>query len=172
MLRRFERFADLDGRKLMDVYAESNRENAEEFFPDDDVQMGIGKVEEGFLDFLKNDFLPKPENTYWVLEENGVYLAALRLTELEDRLFYLEALETHPGFRQRGYAVRLLRAVIGELKKTGPFRICDCVGKRNTPSVKTHEKAGFSIVSENGYDYLQKESGGHHYGFEYRYTGK
>ena len=101
MLQRFERFEDIDGRKLMDLYAEGNRENAEEFFPDDDVQTGVGKVEREFLDFLKNDFMPKPENTCWVLEENGAYRSALRLTELDDRLFYLEALETHPGFRQR-----------------------------------------------------------------------
>ncbi len=172
MLLRFDRYADLDGRRLMDLYAEGNRENAEEFFPDDDMQTGIGKVEEEFLDFLKNDFMPKPENTYWVHEENGVYLSALRLTELDGRLFYLEALETHPDFRRKGYARKLLTEVIDALKAGGPFRICDCVGKRNTPSVGTHKKAGFRIVSEAGYDYLQKESGEHHYGFEYRYEGE
>ncbi len=169
MLLRFDSFAQLDARMLMDLYAEGNRENAEDFYPDDDPVIGIQKVEQEFLDFLKNDFLSKPENTYWVYTESGKYLSALRLTELDNRLFYLEALETHPDYRRKGYALKLLSEVTDTLKSDGPFSICDCVGKQNTASIETHIKAGFTIVSEAGYDYLQKESGEYHYGFAYRY---
>lgn len=172
MLLRIDGYEALDARKLMDLYAEGNRENAEEFFPEDDPLNGVRKVEEGFLDFLRDDFLPKPGNTYWVLEQDGVYCSALRLTELPERRFYLEALETHPDLRRKGFAAKLLSEVIDALKAGGPFCICDCVGKRNTASVAAHKKAGFAIVSEAGYDYLQHESGEHHYGFEYRYTGE
>lgn len=172
MLYRYDGFAQLDGRKLMDLYAEGNRENAEEFFPDEDPMIGVKKVEKDFLDFLKDEFLPKPENTYWVHAENGIYMSALRLTELPERRFYLEALETHPDYRRKGYAKKLLSEVIDTLKAGGPFCICDCVGKRNTASIKAHEAAGFRVVSENGYDYLQREAGAHHYGFEYRYEGE
>ena len=172
MLLRIDGYEALDARKLMDLYAEGNRENAEYFFPDDDPATGTAKVEAGFLDFLKNEFLPRPENTCWVLEQDGVYLSALRLTELPERRFYLEALETHPAYRRRGYAKQLLLCVVDALKAGGPLCICDCVGKRNTASVETHKSAGFAIVSEAGYDYLQNESGEHHYGFEYRYTGE
>ena len=169
MLHRFDSRTEPDGRKLMDLYAEGNRENAEEFYPDDERKIGIQKIEREFLAFLKDGFLPKPENTYWVLEKDGVYLSALRLTELPGRLFYLEALETHPDYRRNGYAVQLLHEVTDALKKGGPFRICDCVGKRNTASIGTHEKAGFSIVSEQGYDYLCGEASDRHYGLEYVY---
>ena len=169
MLRRLDRYSDIDKRKLMDLYAEGNRENAAEFYPDEDPKIGVEKVERECLAFLKDGFMPKPENSYWVLEQDGVYLSALRLTELPDRLFYLEALETHPDHRRNGHAVELLKKVTDALKKDGPFRICDCVGKRNTASVKAHEKAGFSIVSEQGYDYLSGEAGDRHYGLEYVY---
>lgn len=47
--------------------------------------------------------------------------------------------------------------------------LCDCVSKRNIPSLKTHEKCGFKIVSDNGYDYLEKESNEYCFGLEYRY---
>ena len=170
MLHRIDRYADLDARKLMDLYAEGNRENAEYFYPELDRKIGTKKVEEEFLAFLRDAFMPKPENTYWVLEEDGVWISALRLTELEGRLFYLEALETRADYRCRGYAVKLLHAVTETLKKDGSFRICDCVSKRNTASIRTHEKAGFQLVSEQGYDYLAKESDDKDYGFVYVYT--
>ena len=172
MLHRFDAFFEIDGKKLMELYDEGNRENAAYFYPESDPETGTEKVRNEFLDFLKNDFMPKPENTYWVWEENGVYLSALRLTELDGRLFYLEALETHADYRRRGYAARLLKEVMNALKKEGPYRICDCVGKRNTESIRTHEKAGFRIVSEQGYDYLAKEADDRHFGFEYLYMGE
>ena len=169
MLHRIDRFAELDGRKLMDLYAEGNRENAEYFYPDMDPDAGTQRVEREFLAFLRDEFLPQPENTYWVLEENGAYRSALRLTELSGRLFYLEALETHPDCRRQGYAVRLLREVTDALRAQGPFRICDCVSKRNIPSIEAHKKAGFQIVSEEGYDYLQGKADANDYVFAYTY---
>ena len=41
MLRKIESFGDLDGRKLMDVYAEGNEENAEYFHPDEPDRVTI-----------------------------------------------------------------------------------------------------------------------------------
>ena len=56
-----------------------------------------------------------------------------------------------------------------DMKKEGPFRLCDCVSKKNLPSLKTHEKCGFRIVSEEGYDYLLEETDDRDFGLEYRY---
>ena len=59
----------MDTRKLMDVYSESNYENADYFFPDEaDKEAAVQIVEAGFLDFLKNNFFKKAEAAYWVLE--------------------------------------------------------------------------------------------------------
>ena len=63
----------------------------------------------------------------------------------------------------------LLSAVVDAMKKEGPFRLCDCVSKKNIPSLKTHEKCGFRIVSEKGYDYLLEETDDRDFGLEYRY---
>ena len=170
MLLRISRFDDLDERKLMDIYSESNFENTDYFFPDmRDKKEAVRNVEEGFLGFLKDEFFSQSGSEYWVLESDGVWVSALRLSRIEKGLYYLEALETRPDCRRQGHAARLLDGVIDELKKAGPFRICDCISKRNTASIKTHEKCGFSIVSEAGYDYLLNESDDHDYGLEYRF---
>ena len=170
MLLKIEKYCDLNKRKLMDIYAESNFENTDYFFPDEsDKETAVRKVEESFLDFLKNEFFLQNEAAYWVLEENGVWYSALRTCKVLNGPYYLEALETRPDFRGKGYATQLLSNILDVLKKDGPFRICDCVSKKNTVSLRVHEKCGFQIVSENGYDYLQNEEDDHDFGLEYRY---
>ena len=172
MLLRMTGYGDLDARKLMDVYSESNLENTEYFYPGEkDKDLSVRKVEEGFLGFLREDFFRSPGASYWVLEEEGLWVSALRTCLAPSGVLYLEALETRPDRRGEGYGSRLLSEVLGALKEEGPFRLCDCVGKRNTASLRTHEKCGFRIVSEDGYDHLRGEADPRDYGLEYTYTG-
>ena len=172
MLIKITEYQKVDTKNLMDVYSESNYENTDYFFPDEpDKKVAVQKVEAGFLDFLKNDFFGKADATYWILEINGVYVSALRTCIIRRGLYYLEALETRPDYRRKGYGARLLSSVADSLKENGPFRLCCCVGKNNTASLKAHEKSGFQIVSEEGYDYLNGEADNHDFGLEYRYDG-
>lgn len=173
MLLKILKYCDLNERMLMDVYAESNFENTDYFFPDEEnKELAVQKVETGFLDFLKNEFFLQNEAAYWIFEENGVWYSALRTCKVPNGPYYLEALETRPDFRGEGYASLLLSNVLDALKENGPFRICDCVSKKNTASLKVHEKCGFQIVSEEGYDYLQNEADHHDFGLEYRYPAE
>ena len=173
MLHVFTAYAELDGPRLMAIYAESNRENTDCFFPDmTDKNLAVKKVEEGFLQFLRDDFFAGPGPAYYVLEGAGAWVSALRMNELEPGFYYLEALETRPDRRRQGDAARLLREVAEYLKTKGPFRICDCVDKENEPSVRTHLACGFRIVSQTGHDYLRGTDDPYDYGFEYRYDGR
>ena len=170
MLLRFDRFSDLDPRKLMDIYAEGNLENTDYFYPEiKDKAEAVRKVEADFLKYLERDFFHTPGPSLWVLEAEGRWVSALRLNELKPGFYYLEALETRPDCRRRGYSSRLLTEVIETLKKQGPFQICDCVGKRNNASLRTHRKCGFQIVSEDGYDYLSQETSVFVHGLAYTY---
>ena len=172
MLKEVTDYQDLDTRKLMDVYSESNYENTDYFFPDEpDKDAAVQKVEAGFLDFLKNDFFSRADGSYWILEINGIYVSALRTCTIQKGLYYLEALETRPDQRRKGYGAKLLSGVADSLKEHGPFRLCSCVSKKNIASLRTHEKSGFQIVSEEGYDYLTGEADDHDFGLEYRYCG-
>ena len=173
MLRRITEYRELDERKLMDVYAESNDENTDFFFPDEsNKDMAIQKVEAGFLYFLKNEFFGQAEATVWILEEDDAWISALRTCRIQNDIYYLEALETRPDQRKKGYGSLLLSGVRNVLNEGGPFRLCDCVSKKNTASLRTHEKCGFQIVAEKAYDYLHEETDDHAYGLEYHYMGK
>ena len=172
MILRIGEFDRLDRNRLMAVYAESNSENAEEFYPDEDRTLAVAKVEESFLGFLRDEFFAAPGSEYWILEEEGEWVSALRTSYLGDGLYYIEALETMPGYRRMGFAVKLLGGVIEELKKNGPFRICDCVNKGNEPSIRTHRRCGFRVASEAGSDRLRGDIRDWEYSFEYEYAGE
>ncbi len=173
MLIEITSYDSLDTRKLMDLYAESNIENADYFYPNmANKSAALALVEEGFLKFLKTDFFMRPNSTYYILEEEGTWVSALRLSLVEDHdcsRYYIEALETRPKSRHKGYASKLLKEVIETLKHKGSFILCDCISKHNGPSLKTHIKCGFQIASNEGFDYLQNEVDHHCYGMEYRF---
>lgn len=170
MLIKITANTDIAPKNLMAVYEESNTENTDYFYPDiTDKKLALQKVEADFLNYIETEFLSCTGNTYWVFEENGIWMSALRLYEVKEGLYYIEALETRPDYRRRGYAFRLLCGVIDELKKQGAFRLCDCVSKKNTASLKIHEKCGFAIVSDIGYDYLSGENDVRNFGMEYTY---
>ena len=170
MLLEIKNYSDINERKLMDIYEESNSENVEYFYSEEkDIAEGIRKVEAGFLDFLKNNFFNLDEATYWVLEEDGVWVSAARTCFIKPDIIYLEALETMPSKRNSGYGYKLLSKIIESLKTYGFLRLCDCVSKKNIPSLKTHEKCGFKIVDDKGNDYLNDDVDDHCFSLEYRF---
>lgn len=170
MLHKITSYSQLDPRKLMDLYEEGNRENIPYVYPDStNEEESLKKMEEGFLSFLEDEFFTQEKNICWVLEENGAYISSFRLSEVKERFFYLEALQTHPDFRRQGFASKLLNSVIAELQKEGSFTICDCVRKTNVASLQTHKKCGFQVVSEEGFDYLDNTSNPKNYSMMYRF---
>ncbi len=48
MLLKFENSEGLDLRRFLDIYEESSRENAEEFYPQEELTAAVKKVEESF----------------------------------------------------------------------------------------------------------------------------
>lgn len=158
MLLCFQSMTDLDHTRLMHIYRESNLGNIPYFFPDcKDTAEGLQKVEERFRSFLNADFWGKPENTYYIWENDGEWVSALRLTGLAD-FYWVEGLETAPDARRRGYAVQLYRAIFDRLKaREGSAHVRCAVGYGNEASLKTHASAGFQIKSRYAVNPLYQE---------------
>lgn len=171
MLTEIQSFDEIDKRKLMDIYSESNVENAEYFYPDmADRDQAVLRVENDFLGMLQSDFLKEnTKNCYIVLVKDDVWVSALQLYFIKEGFYYIEALETRPEYRRQGYGSELLLGMINKLKETGPFTVCDCVRKRNKASLATHLKCGFKIVRDVGYDYLQQETDERDFSLRYEY---
>ena len=144
MLLIFNKLKDLSFSALMAVYEEGNRENAEEFWPDMEENQRMIRAEQEFYQYLREIFFPTEQARYYVWAENGIYVSALRLEPYRDGML-LEALETHPAHRRKGYAAELIRAV---QEVCADAKIYSHVGKRNIASLRTHEKCGFCRISD------------------------
>lgn len=134
---------DLRFAELMQVYEQSNLEAAEERknLP---PMFALQLAEQDFRQYLQEVFFRTPGAFCCIWEEGGRYVSALRLEPYKDGLL-LAALETSPGCRRQGYGSALIRAVQQYL---GVGKIYSHVEKRNTASLRTHEKCGFRIISD------------------------
>lgn len=130
--------------KLMDVYAQSNLENGRDLWPDEPQYRQIALVEQEFYQYLQQVFFKTGGTVYLIWEEKGSYVSALRLEPYRDGLL-LEALETQPQHRGKGYAQKLITAAAGYAEGT---KIYSHVHKGNTLSLHTHEKCGFVRILE------------------------
>lgn len=141
MLHLATQLCGLNFEQLMGVYAESNRENGELMYPDLTETQQIITVERSFYQYLAESFFSTKGAVYAIWTEAGRYTSALRLEPYEDGLL-LEALETAPDFRRKGYASALIRAV----QERFPERIYSHVHRKNKPSMAVHEQCGFLQV--------------------------
>ena len=167
MLLEFNSMTTQEMRRLVrDIYAEGNRENAQGKNPGlQDLTEAIREEEGFFVEFLE-EFMASERNRYYVLEVDGQWVSALRLTKLND-FYYLEALETGEAHRRKGYGSQLICEVISALKQHGPVTIRSSVNKQNARSLATHKKCGFVIDKENGIDYLNGDLNENSYGMLY-----
>jgi GNAT superfamily N-acetyltransferase len=136
------RISQLRWSELMAVYAEGNLENGRDLYGHLPQGQQILRAEEDFYSYLHHDFFRCAAERYFIWEENGRYISALRMHPFEDGLL-VEALETRPEFRKKGYATQLLQAVIEQLQ---PEKLYSHIGKKNAASIATHQKCGFRKI--------------------------
>ncbi len=128
---------------LMAIYAEGNRENGADQWPGESPERQLQLAEERFRDYLAHVFFRTPGAVYCILQEDGLWVSALRLEPYKDGLL-VEALETAPEYCRRGYGEKLLRAVQTRIG----HKLYSHVHKKNRPSLALHEKCGFRRISE------------------------
>lgn len=135
--------AELDFPALMEVYLEGNLENGADRWPGESQWRQLQLAEEAFRDYLRQDFFSVPGAVYCLWQEGNRYVSALRLEPYKDGLL-LEALETRPDARRRGYAGMLIREVQSRVAGT----LYSHVHKGNAASLAVHRQCGFRRISE------------------------
>ena len=141
MLYLADKLHKLNFSQLMTVYAEGNEENGGDLWPELSRKQQLLRAEQAFYQYLAEGFFPVSGAVYAIWVENGTYVSALRLEPYEDGLL-LEALETAPQYRRRGYGEKLIRAVLDAFSQ----KIYSHVSKKNIPSLDIHKKCGFVQV--------------------------
>ena len=144
MLRCIYSMKELPFGALMAVYEQSNQENGEEFWPELSAGERLLRAEQEFYQYLQQVFFQTEGAVYYLWEVKSRPVCALRLEPYRDGML-LEALETAPEQRRKGYATALIRAALAQV---GTVKIYSHVGKRNEASLKTHIACGFRRISE------------------------
>ena len=139
---------ELNFSALMGVYIEGNTESGQELYPDRSPFEQLRLAEEDFYRYLTEDFFRQKDALYFVLTEGNIYVSALRVEPYQDGLL-LQALETCPDMRRRGYAKRLMTDAIQYLKNNGYKKVYSHVSASNQPSLKTHYGCGFKKKSDH-----------------------
>lgn len=127
----------LNFEELMAVYRESNEGNALK------RDIPVDQVEQNFADYLREDFFRQKGAFYCLWKENGRTVSALRLEPFGDGLL-LEALETMPEQRRRGYGKALILAVLDHVRSGDQKPVYSHVRKRNRASLALHAACGFT----------------------------
>ena len=147
MLELISSFGQLDITQLLRVYSQENRKNGRRFFPNLDADNQLYRAEDNFISYIREDFFCNRGAIYALWIVNGRYEAALRFEPYKDGLL-LEALETAPESRRKGYGGCLINAILNHLKTTECKILYSHVHKNNTPSISLHKKCGFHIFSD------------------------
>lgn len=170
MLIKVKELSDKEAKLLMEVYRESNKENIFCFFPEvQNAEQGLRMVEKSYIQWLCHEFFKKENAFCYVWKEKGVWISALRIHYIGSNLYYIEALETHPEYRKKGYAEKLINAIVDILKENEFFEIRSYTSIKNIASQKTHKKCGFTELEGRPFDYITQEYVDNAVAFSYKY---
>ena len=142
MLRIFTSLHGVSYRELMDVYEESILHSGKNLLPRGDANAQRLEGEQSLYDYMENVFFSADEAILALWEENGSYCCALRAEPFEDG-FLINALETRPDRRQKGYAKALLTRVVSYLKEKSEKPVYSHIHMDNKASRCLHEGVGF-----------------------------
>ena len=142
MLQIFTSIHGVSYRELMDVYEESILHSGKILLPRGDANAQRLEGEQSLYDYMANVFFSADEAILALWEENGSYCSALRAEPYEDG-FLINALETRPDQRHKGYAKALLTQVVSHLKEQSEKPVYSHIHKDNIPSRVLHECVGF-----------------------------
>ncbi len=144
MLKIVKHMGQLSFSALMEVYEESNRKTAREEWPTLPEWAGIQNAEQDFHQYLREVFFKIPDAVYVMGMTDNRYVSALRLEPYRDGLL-IEALETAPDHRRKGYGRMLLLDVITAFPGK---KLYSHVDKRNEASLSLHKSCGFEKTED------------------------
>ena len=148
VLRVITSVSQLNIDELLAIYREESMCNGALRYPHCAPAQQLLKAENEFIGYISEVFFRASGAFYALWIENGHYCAALRMEAYRDGLL-LESLETKHELRRRGYAHKLLTASLEYAASLGFAGVYSHVDKRNVPSLRAHEKAGFQRISES-----------------------
>ena len=141
----------LDREQFSSVYRGSALENCRGMYPGEPTpQAALARYEREHLAYMDGPFFQDEGGILYILASpEGRYRSAVKLYPWQgERCWHIEALETRPEDRGKGYGTQVLREMIARLEQDGPVTLRSEVSKGNASSLRAHQKAGFRRWAE------------------------
>lgn len=126
--------------KLFALYRESMDGMAGQFAAPEEMRAAYA----GFL----AGFVQAPGRLVLVEEEAGKWVSGLRAVEQPKGVWFLEAVETMPEERRKGYGKALLLDTLAELDRRGGTEVSCTIGRHNGSSIALHTGCGFAASGD------------------------
>lgn len=149
MIKVVKDYKDMDFNKFFEIYKNISKKDLKDYYPRLGFEEGIKEYKIEYSDFIK-EFLKSPNNSVVINIKEDIYFSAFRLITLnkEESEFYLEALETHNDYFNKGHATELISETLKLLSYDKKIKIGSAIKKTNIASLRTHEKCGFKIYKD------------------------
>lgn len=121
--------------RLLSIYSESMESIQSNF-------KNKNEMIESYIFFLKS-FIENPKHLIIVEQSEKTWVSGLRAIETEEGKWFLEAVETKPEERRRGYGKELLEHAVAYLRKVGMNEVSCTIAENNLKSQELHKKCGF-----------------------------
>jgi 2-polyprenyl-3-methyl-5-hydroxy-6-metoxy-1,4-benzoquinol methylase len=112
------------------------------------IRAGIKK---DYIDYLRSCGHNQNFYAYYILRDDGMIVSVCRIVIIGGK-YYLEGLETHRNYYQKGFASKLLNKVFFMLKRDNIETIYSIVRNHNYKSLNFHYKNGFSVENKDDVD--------------------
>ncbi len=134
----------LDEAAFLAVFRASSLKNAPSWYPDLPPEQALERYERSYLAYMRGPFWAEG-GILALLADGSGYRSCLRLYPLEGHnRFHVEALETRPDSRRRGWGAEVLRRTIRALEaELGRVELVSNTHKTNAASRSAHASAGF-----------------------------
>ena len=148
MVTYIQKIRDCDISALFSVYSQSLEEARTLHYLRLDANEGFLLASQDYYQYLSRVFFRTSGAILAVYSHNGKYVSALRLEPYQDG-YLMNALETAPDCRGKGYGKHLVKEVITYCRAVGIQVLYSHVHKQNAVSKRLHIAAGFTVLSSN-----------------------
>lgn len=100
-----------------------------------------------YLPNLITEFYESPHCDPYVVEEDGKVISIVNVNKYTKNFVWLEAMRTHPDYRNRGIATELNKFLLQEAKKSGIPEVWLLTSQKNEATGKMLLKAGFEEIT-------------------------
>lgn len=104
-----------------------------------------------YSDFIA-EFITQNDRYIFAVKENETYAAVLRIIQMSEFGWYIEAMETAPQYRRKGFARYLLKQTLRCMRNLGAKTIISVIGNDNLASLALHISCGFTDTGKTPKD--------------------